>query len=173
METRKLPKMCPKVYHMILEGPTTCADDDVHYTFIATEELIGSKVPLLIPQASLDKLIGFCNSDEKDNYYCYDDVKRVDADGKDVAHQNLALISSVGLYGEVFSAILKKVGDKWQVIAVETTQFVQSSEFTKLSKEKKNQKILDMIQSYVTNPKDYSTIHVVLPYKEGRKYPFG
>ncbi len=165
--------MSPKVYHMVLEGPTTCADDDVHYTFVATDELTGSKVPLHIPQASLDKLIGFCNSDDKDNYYCYDDVKRVDADGKNVSHENLALISSVGLYGEIFSAILNKTGDKWQIIAVETTQFVQSSEFTKLSKEKKGQKILDTIQSFITNPKDYSTIHVVLPYKEGRKYPFG
>jgi hypothetical protein len=165
--------MSPKVYHMVLEGPSACADDDIHYTFVATEELTGSSVPLLIPQKSLDKLIGFCNSDDKDNYYCYDDVKRVDADGKDIPHTNLALISSVGLYGEIFSAILKNSGDSWQVIAVETTQFVQSSEFTKLSKEKKGQKILEMIKSFITDPKGYSTIHIVLPFKEGRKYPFG
>ncbi len=164
--------MCPKVYHLVLEGPTACADDDIHYTFIATEELTGSNVPLLIPQTSLDNLIGYCNSDDKDNYYCYNDVKHVDADGKDFAHQNLALISSVGLYGEIFSAILKKSADQWQVIAVETTQFVKSPEFTTLSKEKKGQKILETIQSFISNPKDYSTIHVVFPYKEGRRYPF-
>ncbi len=165
--------MCPKAYHLVLEGPTACADDDIHYAFIDVSELTGSKKPLLIKPKTLEQLITFCDADDKDNYYCYEDIKRVDTDGKEIPHKDLVLLSSVGLYGEVFSVILKKAKDTWQIIAVESTPFVHSSDFTKLPSDQKGGKILEMVNSYITQPKEYSTIHVVKPYREGRKYPFG
>jgi len=164
--------MWAKVYHLVLEGPSTCTEDDIHYAFIAVNELTGSPQPLLIKPRMLEQLVSFCDSDEKDNYYCYEDLKRVDKDGQKISHQDLILLSSVGLYGEVFSVILKKSNDTWQIIAVESTPFIHSKGFTSLPPEKKGEKILEMVHSYTLDPKSYSTIHVVKPYRDGRKYPF-
>jgi hypothetical protein len=105
---------CP-VYHLVLEGPSTCAEDDIHYAFIAVNELAGNPKPLLVKPRTLEQLVSFGDSDEKDNYFCYEDLKRVDKDGQQISRQDLVPLSSVGLYGEIFSVILKKANDTWQI----------------------------------------------------------
>lgn len=160
------------IYKVVLEGPTEESKDDIVYSFLPIESLTGNSERPIISAELLTQLKEFCSSGGGTNYICYDDIKQVEANGEVVPHDDSVLLNSVSLFGEPFAALLKQVGEEWEVVAVEAGQFTSSGDFIDLSGEEKTQRILAKIQSFLDDPESYSNIHVINPYTIGRVYPF-
>lgn len=164
--------MSEKNYTLVLEGPTESDEDDLEYQLVPVETITGPDNIPQIPDDYIEKVVNFCDADDDDEWECYEDVKKLEKAGEPVDHSDYVLLNTVSLFGEPFAAILKKDESHWKVVALEAGDFLNAEDIEGLPAAEKGTKIQEKLLSLLDNVEDYSTVHLVKPWREGRPYPF-
>ncbi|MHA1732698.1 MAG: hypothetical protein ACTSU5_12205 [Promethearchaeota archaeon] len=164
--------MTGKNYIVTMEGKKESDDDDLHFLLMAPDILGISTTPQVPNQLVLD-IKALCDSTPDDAFWSYNDLKRVATeDGEEVPHGECLVLNAITKDEAWFALLMRKNGDKWDVLALHADEVVAEESFQSASPEDKARKIVEKVKSLPGESDKYSTIHLIHPFEAGREYPF-